>query len=208
MVKITTKTLATWFVFVSILSLVSACSIIHGSSPASITPLEALSANAGFLPSGSIIISSPIPSAITPTPLRLFGFLPSADSEKISWLSVDRARGRVALMHGSEEVSSIRAEGVDFLMPGTYSLVHKQRAPLWHAPDSYFTARNLPVPPEGDAARFRRGALGEAALFIDPQTPLHSALAWSSEVGGVRLEEPILDRLYSELPVGAVVEVK
>ena len=86
--------------------------------------------------------------------------------------------------------------------------MHKQRNPLWYAPDSYFKARLLPLPAEGDRSRFRRGALGEFVLFVDKDTPIHSGPFGSEEIGGIRLEEDDISRLYYQLELGATIRVE
>jgi hypothetical protein len=111
-------------------------------------------------------------------------------------------------MEGSKEIAQGAIEGVSSLRPGTFSVRHKQRSALWHAPEEYFAARGLEVPAAGTKARFLRGALGEFALFIDKDTPIHSGPIATDEIGGIRAEEDLLSQLYYSLEVGSPIEVR
>jgi len=144
MAIITQKSKTTLFRNVAAVSLVlalSACAVLSQHSAAD---------RGAWLASGSIVISSPLPSASTPAPLRMLGFLPTRLSQQTFWLAVDKDAGTLSLMQGESSVFSAEAEGLERLKPGIYSVLHKQRDPSWHAPDSYFTLRQLPVPPQGD----------------------------------------------------------
>ena len=59
-----------------------------------------------------------------------------------------------------------------------------------------------------DRERFRRGALGEYVLYIDPEIPLHSGPIWTSDLGGVRLDDKDLSRIYYQLRLGAPIEIR
>ncbi|NLF25609.1 MAG: L,D-transpeptidase [Deltaproteobacteria bacterium] len=163
--------------------------------------------SSNFLQSGSIVISSPVPKISSPSPIKMFGFLPSQKSQQQYWLSIDRSTETIALMRGEDVVSESKAEGVASLPTGSFSVAHKQKDPLWHAPDSYFTSRNLPLPPEGDRSRLLRGALGGAAIFLDSQAPIHSGVLWTSEIGGVRLSEDALLTIYEHLDLDSQIYV-
>jgi len=111
-------------------------------------------------------------------------------------------------MDGASAIFSLDGEGFENLKEGIFSVLHKQRSPLWYAPDAYFTARKESVPPEGDKERYRRGALGEFAMFLDKDTPLHCGPLSLPEIGGARLDDLQFSRVYYSLPIGAVVEVR
>lgn len=199
------------------------CSSLFGPSESGPTPAMVVETN--WLTDGLIAIARPVPAPSTSLALKswdaptsgaelavnsstLLGFMPLPPTQAAAWLSIDTARQTIALMAGAEVVTTGTGEGLANLKPGTYRIAHKQRQPLWHAPTRYFEARGLPVPAEGDRARFRRGALGDLALFIDQDTPIHSGPIWASEIGGVKLDEAIITPLYEQLEVGAVIEVK
>jgi len=45
-------------------------------------------------------------------------------------------------------------------------------------------------------------------LYINQDTPIHSGVVWSEEVGGLRLGSDEMARLYDDLGVGAPIEVR
>lgn len=168
--------------------------------------------------SGSIVVAYPMPAVNHEVSETMLGFMPLEKRDKLlvpqksipsgTWLSINRTGHSVRLMNGEKVVDASSGEGLDTIKPGSYSLVLKQRNPLWYAPDGYFLARALPVPPQGDKSRFRRGALGEFTLFLGKELPIHSGLLWLEEIGGIRLEDSIISKLYYSLAVGAPVEVQ
>ena len=174
-----------------------------------------------WMTSGSITIARPVPQA-QDLSAALLGFMPRKGEHVISqnapndsgalkasyWLSVDRASKAIALMQGERQVEHFIGEGVQSLSEGRYELAHKQRSALWYAPDSYFLARGETPPKPGDKARFRRGALGEFSLFVTKDIPVHSGPVWTDEIGGVRLTETEIAKLYYSLEPGALIEVR
>lgn len=166
--------------------------------------------DAKWLRDGMIAFSRPAPEVSTNMPSSMLAFFPVRTSQAGSWLSIDLHSAAINLMDGDKVVASAQGEGVSNLKPGTYQILHKQRNALWYANDNYFKSRKLPVPPQNDRSRYRRGALGDFALFVgeDNPTPLHSGPVWSQEIGGIRLNDDDLSRIYYRIPVGAQVEVK
>ncbi len=136
------------------------------------------------------------------------GFLPNEISHQGSWLSINLMSRTISLMEGDKTLSTSQAQGLSSLKPGKYELRHKQRNPLWYAPDSYFVSRGVPVPPEGDKNRYLRGAFGDFALFIEKDLPIHCSPVWTPEIGGIQISEGDLSKMYYLLPVGAPIEVR
>lgn len=138
------------------------------------------------------------------------GFIPAAlhGTPSGSWLSIDREHSSIQLMKGDQVVYKLKGDGFPELKGGLYKVKHKQRNPLWYAPDSYFQERNLQPPAEGDKSRFRRGALGDFVIFIDQETPIHSGPMWLPAIGGVKMDEADLSKVYYSLEVGSEIEVK
>lgn len=157
---------------------------------------------------GQIIISRSAPEVSDSDGRLALGFLPLSGAHVGPWLSVDRSSETVQLMDGSKVVAKSAATGIKSLKDGVYQLQHKQRNPLWYAPDTYFQDRNLPLPPEGDKSRFRRGALGDYVIFINKDTPIHCGPLWSEMIGGIKIDESELAKLYYSLEVGSMIEVK
>lgn len=163
--------------------------------------------------SGSITLSRAIPAVQQSKGFAsqtALGFVPplAATTAAGRWLSIDVGHRKIALMEGDRILDSADVEQLGPVERGNYQLLHKQRNPLWYAPNSYFSRRRLTVPPQGDRSRYRRGALGDFALFIDKDTPIHSAPIWAEDVGGIRLKEESLSRIYYRLEIGSVIEVK
>jgi hypothetical protein len=84
----------------------------------------------------------------------------------------------------------------------------KEERPLWYAPREYFVNRSLKVPHEGSRERFRRAALGNRAIYLNNQAPIHSGPVWLAEIGGMRVDQRKMEQLYSMVPVGTRVEVR
>jgi hypothetical protein len=172
-----------------------------------------LLASPASIQAGSVMISRSVPEVTSALQLAkqsssALGFVPGNFAVAGDWITVDRNAGTITLMSGNKAKLTASGEGLKMLEPGIFSIVHKQRHPLWYATDSYFSERGLETPNPAARDRYRRGALGEFALFIDANTPIHSGLIWDSTIGGVRLEEEDLSRLYYQVDVGAVVEVR
>lgn len=181
-----------------ILPLLSACGSIQNTSAPSREALK----------NGSIVIARPIPD-VQQGPVAMLGFMPSSQNRLGNWISIDRSTGTLTLRENDASLLSLKiSDGIDSLKPGVFTVVHKQKQPLWYARDSYFTSRGLEVPAEGSKERFRKGALGEYALYLTPEFPIHAGPVWSTDVGGLRVSEEALSRLYFQLDVGVPVEVK
>ncbi len=165
-----------------------------------------------WIESGSLVLARPLPAVTSPQAGSALGFwswYPAYAAAEQAALVVDRNAKTLVLDSGSGEVVSIDQVDVPPSIPaGNYQVLHKQQNPLWYAPDSYFKARNLPVPSQGDRSRYRRGALGEYAVFINQETPIHCGAVSSEEVGGIRLSGDDLARIYFTIQVGDSIEIK
>ena len=168
---------------------------------------------------GLIVISRMSPAPQTLSQETLLGFFPGSFPSLVTtnnelkaregkWLVIDRNLNRISLNEGGNELVEVSSTGLDLLPQGTFSVVLKQRSALWHAPDSYFSSRNLPVPPVGDLERFRKGALGEFVVFLDKETPLHSGPVALEEIGGAKLNEDDLAKIYYQIETGTPVEIR
>lgn len=158
--------------------------------------------------SNGLISLTRLAPTVTNTPHSVLGFIP-VDSDRVGkWISIDASKGLITLMEGQEAIASAQAEGKMKLEPGRYNILHKQRSPLWYAGDSYFLKRGLSVPGSGDKIRYRRGALGDFALFIDKETSLHSSPVWTDEVGGLRISDEEIRKIYYSVDIGSLIEIK
>lgn len=142
----------------------------------------------------------------------LIGYFPPAHAylpaDNETWLEVDSTKKKLTLFKGKSAIKEILGEGDVSIGEGDYYLQHKQKQPLWYAPDDYFTKRKLNVPGAGDRLRYRRGALGSYALYPTTTFPIHCGPVWSQDVGGLRVSAAELSSIYYMLPVGAPIVVK
>ena len=90
---------------------------------------------------------------------------------------------------------TIKAQGTYAMKPGSYAVALKQNDPLWYAPPTYFL-------------RFMRGALGNKAIFLDREIPIHSGPMWTEEIGGLRVSADDMARIFDAVTVGGQVEVQ
>ncbi len=161
-----------------------------------------------WLQSGQITLSKAAPQPSTPRSLNMLGFVPITGSHIGVWLSVDTRSKKIELMDGNRVLASSLIEDAEAISPGNYQILHMQKDALWYAPDSYFIKRNLAVPGQGDKQRFRRGALGEYAIFINKDTPIHSGPVNAEEIGGIRVKESDLSKIFYQLQIGSVIDVR
>jgi hypothetical protein len=161
-----------------------------------------------WLKSGQITISRALPSVSAPRSLNMLGFLPVLGSHAGIWLSIDTSAKKVELMDGNRLISASDIEDAQDIGHGSFQVLHMQKDALWYAPDQYFIKRNMSVPGQGDKARFRRGALGEYAIFLNKDTPIHSGPVYSEEIGGIRLKENDLSKIFYQLQIGSIIDVK
>jgi len=142
----------------------------------------------------------------------LIGYFPPAHAympaDNETWLEVDSKKKTLTLFKGKSAIKEIKGEGSVSLDEGEYYLQHKQKQPLWYAPDDYFKKRKLNIPSPGDRLRYRRGALGNYALYPTTTFPIHCGPIWSKDVGGLRVSATELSSIYYMLPVGAPIVVK
>jgi hypothetical protein len=142
----------------------------------------------------------------------LIGYFPPvsgyAPADNETWLEVDRQSKKLTLFKGKSPLKVFVAEGNIDIGPGDFYLQHKQKEPLWYAPDEYFEHRKLATPKPGDRLRYRRGALGRYALYPTTTFPIHCGAVWSPDVGGLKVSSSDLASIYYMLPLGAPIVVR
>lgn len=200
---------------ISAVVVASGCSVLGGDFSSS-------SQSAGtWLRDGSIAVSRPVPSqnALNSSGSMngqnndpLLGFMPTKQAVEStrqgSWLLITRSSRKIEVVQDGKTTTVISGDGVQSLRPGTYTIAHKQETPLWYAPDQYFALRDIEIPTNNETERFRRGALGTAAVFLDADTPIHNGPVWRDEIGGVRIDDQGMLALFNTLKVGDAVEVR
>jgi hypothetical protein len=128
--------------------------------------------------------------------------------ENETWIEIDSKSKKVRVFRGKSKIKEFLGEGEVIAQVGLYSLQHKQKNPLWYAPDDYFLKRKLSVPPAEDRIRYRRGALGDFVIYPTTTFPIHSSPVLASEVGGLRVNRADLSAVYYMLPIGTAVIIK
>jgi hypothetical protein len=182
------------------------CALLPASKPATSNTTR------GWLADGSLAISRPIPpintypsdrASMRPEPI------PSHDAAITqATISISRSAGTVTFSAPDSSPLSFHAHVASSLRAGKYTVSLKQTNPVWYAPASYFQQREMRVPAEGSRDRFKRGALGNQALFLNDQTPLHSGPVGTNEIGGLRINPSDMAQLFELAQVGTVVEVR
>lgn len=164
--------------------------------------------SANWQSAGSISLFRPVPIFTGDVEATsLLGFAPAPSIHLGSWLKINKGSETISLYDGNRQVISAKMATAN-LIPGQYTMMHKQQDPTWYAPDSYFSARGLDIPSEGEASRYLRGALGPYALFLSPETPLHCGPIDTTEIGGAKISEEPLAELYASVAVGTPVVVE
>lgn len=127
--------------------------------------------------------------------LSVHGFLPlSMDSDltdsngQISYSTMSVSDKTFKIFRGSQVIQEMKVISSNEITPGEYRIQLSQNDPTWHASDHYFTERGLPVPPEGDANRFLKAALGDKAFFLNSSEAIFCGKDNSSTVSGIQLE--------------------
>jgi hypothetical protein len=123
-------------------------------------------------------------------------------------ITIETTKHTLTFSQPGESPVTVKAQGAYALKKGTYTVALKQTDPLWYAPPTYFLRRGMKVPPDGSKARFMRGALGHQALFFDKQAAIHSGPVWNDEIGGVKLSQEDMTRLFGTVAIGTQVEVR
>ncbi|RMG40387.1 MAG: hypothetical protein D6719_11145 [Candidatus Dadabacteria bacterium] len=163
----------------------------------------------GVTSSGQLVLSRPLPHVSAIPAVSAPALLPVRAAASPAWLSLDLEKKTLALLEGEKTIAKFTLQSLPkSLKPGLYPIIHKQRDALWYAPDSYFTARHLPVPQQGDRKRLLRGALGEYVLYIKKDLPIYSGPVEIDQINGLRIDEKTLSRIYYRIEVGGLVEVK
>jgi hypothetical protein len=164
-----------------------------------------------LLASGVIAISRPIPQVggHIATKTQLAQGLPSVTGPALAEsVIISRADDTITAFNSAGKPVIFRAEGAEQLDQGAFTITVKEEHPLWYAPRSYFEKRSLNIPKDGSRDRFRRAALGNRALFLNNNLPIHSGPLWLEEIGGIKVGSNDMSTLYSMLDVGTRVEVR
>jgi hypothetical protein len=176
-----------------------------------------------WLSQGSLSVSRPIPKSTSlsgysrSTVEPMLGFMPNKHSLDSVRLRIDTASSSLSFISDGRTGETMKVMHLDKLQPGRYRVMLKQRDPVWYATDTYFSRRRLPIPSAGSTERFRRGAMGRSAIFLDDQTPIFASPAQDSAVNeqlaldglnGVILTQSTLEDVFQRLNVGDTIEIR
>lgn len=213
--------------------LLAACSFTSSSNRSSGSEeINALTETGALLEAGSVVIAKRLPPITEIEQMPLYGFLPlqpldshlgGISEETPAWAEVSLSEGSLKIYRGLLAVENLPISLTGPLtssisndsssLPGIQGtqkaqVIAQELNPTWMAPDSYFVERDLPVPPEGDASRFLKGALGKRAVFLDNGLVLHSGPVFnecSSSPEGIRLSPEALEVVSPLLEAGTKV---
>jgi hypothetical protein len=189
-------------------TILSGCSFAGGPFKAD-TPEQSAWLQSGTLSIGGPLISAGSTQLVLNTDQdylsQSYGFSVSGPRS----LVIEPKKNKATLFMAGKAISSadILEGAMNHLQAGSYTIAHKQRNPLWYAPDEYFSSRGLPIPGEGDKMRFLRGAYGDFALFIDADTAIHSGPFALDEIAGVRCDEKEMSKIFYSMEIGDSVQV-
>ena len=127
--------------------------------------------------------------------------------EALPHLLIESATHTLTLSIPGQTPVKMNAQGAYALTKGTFQVQQKVTDPMWKAPPTYFLRRGLQIPEDNSPARLMKGALGQKALFVNERIAIHNSSVWTDEVGGVRLSNEDMARLFESVRVGATVEV-
>lgn len=162
-----------------------------------------------WLPDGTLALLRPIPKQnLSSEPMARMRPPEMEEPNVPPHLTVHSQSHSLTLALPGSAPVTIQAQGTYALKPGTYSVALKQNEPLWYAPPTYFLRRGIQVPAEGSKARFMRGALGSKAIFLDREIPIHSGPVWTEEIGGLRVSEADMAKIFDAIAIGGKVEVR
>ena len=95
---------------------------------------------------------------------------------------------------------------------GTFTVLGKERDPVWYKPDWAYVEDKLPIPPPNSQARMVRGILGKYALSIGGSYKIHGTpykrfLGQSVSHGCIRLKDEDMETLYNQVALGTKVYI-
>jgi L,D-transpeptidase YbiS len=95
---------------------------------------------------------------------------------------------------------------------GSFTVLGKERNPVWIRPDWSYVEENMPVPPENDSDRIVRGVLGKYALLLGNGYKIHGTtftnlLGTHFTHGCVSLGDDDLALVYQTVKIGTRVYI-
>ena len=95
---------------------------------------------------------------------------------------------------------------------GSFTVLGKERNPVWIRPDWSFVEENMPVPPPGDPERIVRGVLGKYALLLGNGYKIHGTtfkdlLGTHFTHGCISMDDDDLEAVYRAVKTGTKVYI-
>lgn len=95
---------------------------------------------------------------------------------------------------------------------GTFSVLGRERNPVWIRPDWSYVEENMPVPPLNDPDRIVRGVLGKYALLLGSGYKIHGTtfpqfLGTHYTHGCIALGDEDLDLVHKSVKIGTKVYI-
>jgi L,D-transpeptidase ErfK/SrfK len=95
---------------------------------------------------------------------------------------------------------------------GSFTVLGKERNPVWIRPDWSFVEENMPIPPPDDPERVVRGVLGKYALLLGNGYKIHGTtfkdlLGTHFTHGCINMDDNDLDAVYKAAKVGTKVYI-
>jgi len=95
---------------------------------------------------------------------------------------------------------------------GSFTVLRKERNPVWIRPDWSYVEENMPIPPENDPDRLVRGVLGKYALLLGNGYKIHGTiytnlLGTHFTHGCISLGDDDLAFVYKSVTIGTKVYI-
>lgn len=95
---------------------------------------------------------------------------------------------------------------------GSFTVLGKERNPVWFRPDWSFVEENMPVPPPNDPERVVRGVLGKYALLLGNGYKIHGTtfkdlLGTHFTHGCISMDDADLEAVYKAAKTGTKVYI-
>lgn len=95
---------------------------------------------------------------------------------------------------------------------GSFTVLAKERNPVWIRPDWSYVEENMPVPPKDDPDRIVRGVLGKYALVLGGGYKIHGTLykdllGTSFTHGCISMDDDDLEAVYKASKIGTKVYI-
>lgn len=95
---------------------------------------------------------------------------------------------------------------------GSFTVLGKERNPVWIRPDWSYVEENMPIPPENDPDRFVRNVLGKYAILLGNGYKIHGTtftelLGTHFTHGCISMGDDDLDVVYKSVRIGTKVYI-